>query len=41
MVYNTNEYNIIDISKSQTRPKKYFCDYCRRHLYLRDKEKDP
>lgn len=38
MTYNNNEYNIIDISKSQTKPKKYSCNYCRRHLFLKDKE---
>jgi CRISPR/Cas system-associated protein Cas10 (large subunit of type III CRISPR-Cas system) len=34
-------YNVIDISKGSLRSdgnKKYFCDYCRRSLFLKDKE---
>ena len=39
MAYN-NEYNIIDISgkHSSFKPKKYFCNYCRRSLFLKDKD---
>jgi hypothetical protein len=39
-----DEYNVINISKGSLRSdatRKYFCDYCRRSLFLRDKEKDP
>ena len=35
---NNNDYNVIDISGKDSSPKKYSCNYCRRHLYLRDKE---
>lgn len=38
MSYN-NEYNVIDISgKDSSERKKYFCYYCRRSLFLRDKD---
>jgi hypothetical protein len=39
MSYN-NEYNVIDISgkDSSSKPKKYFCNYCNRSLFLRDKD---
>jgi hypothetical protein len=38
--YNNNDYNVIDISgkDSSSQPKKYFCNYCRRSLFLRDKD---
>ena len=29
---------ILNISKDSGRPKKYFCNYCHRSLFLRDKE---
>ena len=35
---NNNEYNVIDISGKDSSPKKYFCNYCRRSLFLRDKD---
>jgi hypothetical protein len=37
-------YNVIDISNGSLRSDanvKYYCDYCRRSLFVRDKEKDP
>jgi hypothetical protein len=37
MSYN-NEYNVIDISKDSFKPKKFFCNYCNRSLFLRDKD---
>jgi hypothetical protein len=39
MAYD-NEYNVIDISgkDSSSKPKKYFCNHCRRSLFLRDKD---
>jgi hypothetical protein len=39
MAYN-NEYNVIgiDISGKDSSPKKYFCNYCNRSLFLRDKD---
>jgi DNA-directed RNA polymerase subunit RPC12/RpoP len=33
-----NEYNVIDISRSSSGPKKYLCNNCNRSLFLRDKE---
>jgi hypothetical protein len=38
MTYDNNEYNVIDISGKDSSPKKYFCNYCRRSLFLRDKD---
>ena len=39
---NNNDYNAIDILKgSKGSNIKYFCDYCNRSLFIRDKEKDP
>ena len=35
---NNNEYNVIDISGKDSSPKKYFCNHCRRSLFLRDKD---
>jgi hypothetical protein len=35
---NNNEYNVVDISKDSSSPKKYFCNYCNRSLFLRDKD---
>ena len=35
---SNNDYNVIDISGKNSSPKKYFCNYCRRSLFLRDKE---
>jgi CRISPR/Cas system-associated protein Cas10 (large subunit of type III CRISPR-Cas system) len=35
---NNNEYNIIDISGKNSSPKKYYCNHCRRSLFLRDKD---
>jgi CRISPR/Cas system-associated protein Cas10 (large subunit of type III CRISPR-Cas system) len=38
MTYD-NQYNIIDISgKDSSSPKKYYCNHCRRSLFLRDKD---
>ena len=37
MTYN-NEYNVIDISGKNSSPKKYYCNHCRRSLFLRDKD---
>jgi CRISPR/Cas system-associated protein Cas10 (large subunit of type III CRISPR-Cas system) len=37
MAYN-NEYNVIDISGMDSSPKKYYCNHCRRSLFLRDKD---
>jgi CRISPR/Cas system-associated protein Cas10 (large subunit of type III CRISPR-Cas system) len=37
MAYD-NEYNVVDISKSATGPKKYYCNHCHRSLFLTDKE---
>jgi competence CoiA-like predicted nuclease len=39
MAYD-NEYNVIDISgkDSSSKLKKYFCNHCRRSLFLRDKD---
>jgi hypothetical protein len=37
MSYN-NEYNVIDISGKDSSPKKYFCNHCKRSLFLRDKD---
>ena len=38
MAYNNSEYNVIDISGRDSSPKKYFCNHCRRSLFLRDKD---
>jgi CRISPR/Cas system-associated protein Cas10 (large subunit of type III CRISPR-Cas system) len=38
MSNNNNDYNIIDISGKDSSPKKYFCNHCRRSLFLRDKD---
>jgi hypothetical protein len=38
MVYYNNGYNVIDISGKDSSPKKYFCNHCRRSLFLRDKD---
>ena len=38
MAYNNSEYNVIDISGKDSSPKKYFCNHCRRSLFLRDKD---
>ena len=38
MMSNNNEYNVIDISGKDSSPKKYYCNHCRRSLFLRDKE---
>ena len=38
MAYNNNEYNVIDISGKDSSPKKYYCNHCRRSLFLRDKD---
>jgi hypothetical protein len=35
---NNNEYNVVDISKDSFKPKKFFCNYCNRSLFLRDKD---
>ena len=36
---NNNHYNVIDISGQKDNiSKKYFCNYCRRSLFLRDKD---
>ena len=35
---NNNEYNVIDISGKDSSPKKYYCNHCRRSLFLRDKD---
>jgi hypothetical protein len=35
---NNNDYNIIDISGKDSSPKKYFCIYCHRSLFLKDKD---
>ena len=35
---NINNYNVIDISGKDSSPKKYFCNHCRRSLFLRDKD---
>jgi CRISPR/Cas system-associated protein Cas10 (large subunit of type III CRISPR-Cas system) len=35
---SNNEYNVIDISGKNSFPGKYFCNYCRRSLFLRDKD---
>jgi hypothetical protein len=37
MTYD-NQYNIVDISKDSTGPKKYFCNNCHRSLFLTDKD---
>jgi len=37
MAYN-NDYNVIDISGRDSSPKKYYCNHCRRSLFLRDKD---
>ena len=39
MAYNNNNYyNVIDISGKDSSSKKYFCNHCRRSLFLRDKD---
>lgn len=38
MSTNNNDYNVIDISGKNASTQKYFCNYCRRSLFLRDKE---
>jgi hypothetical protein len=38
MAYNNNDYNVIDISGKDSSPKKYYCNHCRRSLFLRDKD---
>ena len=38
MAYNNSEYNVIDISGKDSSPKKYYCNHCRRSLFLRDKD---
>jgi hypothetical protein len=35
---NNNHYNVIDISGKDSSPKKYFCNWCNRSLFLRNKE---
>ena len=35
---SNNHYNVIDISGKDSTPKKYFCNHCRRSLFLRDKD---
>ena len=35
---SNNEYNVVDISGKDSSPKKYYCNHCRRSLFLRDKE---
>ena len=35
---HNNEYNVIDISGKDSSPKKYYCNHCRRSLFLRDKD---
>ena len=36
---NNYDYNIIDISNANRgKNKKYFCNYCNRSLFLRDKD---
>jgi CRISPR/Cas system-associated protein Cas10 (large subunit of type III CRISPR-Cas system) len=37
MTYD-NQYNVIDISGKDSSPKKYFCNHCKRSLFLRDKD---
>jgi hypothetical protein len=37
MAYD-NEYNVLNISKDSAGPKKYFCNICKRSLFLKDKE---
>ena len=37
MAYN-NEYNVLNISKDSTGPKKYYCNHRRRSLFLRDRD---
>lgn len=37
MAYD-NEYNVVDISGKNNSPGKYFCNHCRRSLFLKDKE---
>ena len=37
MAYD-NHYNVIDISGKDSSPKKYYCNHCRRSLFLRDKD---
>jgi hypothetical protein len=37
MAYD-NEYNAVNISKDSFQPKKYFCNHCKRSLFLTDKD---
>ena len=38
MIMDDNDSVVLDISRSYTKPKKYFCNHCNRSLSLTDKD---